>query len=209
MSISQSLIAQAAAVMRALSVLMLLWLVSPAKAADIYSYNNWGTTIIRIDGMIQPGDEKQFARLKYDNAVVRLSGPGGAVGPAVEIGKMIWKRGYTTLVNRRDGGCASACTIIWLSGRKSAVQINATLAFHSAYVGETGQVSEEANAYIMDHLMSVGLTQKQAWALTHAAPPQGERDATLWWARELAFTWQEYFSINTALCSARWCVGRP
>ena len=46
-------------------------------------------------------------------------------------------------------------------------------------------------------------------AVSHAAPPQGERDATLWWARELGFTWQEYFSINTALCSARWCVGRP
>ena len=118
-------------------------------------------------------------------------------------------RRNTTLVNRRDGGCASACAIIWLSGRKSAIQINSHLTFHTAYDKNTMQTSEEANEYIMDHLMSVGLTKRQAWALTHAAPPAGARDATLWWAQELGFQVQEYFSLNTVLCPARWCLGKP
>lgn len=195
--------------MRAVPALLVL-LVSPAQAADIYAFNFLGTTVIRIVGTIQPGDEQKFARFNHPYAVVRPSGPGGVIGPAVEIGKMIWKRGYTTLVNRQDGGCASACTIIWLSGRKSAIQINSILEFHTAYDKNTMQPSEEANQYLMDHLMSVGLTRRQASALTHAAPPQGVRDATLWWARELGFEWQNYLSyFGTASCSARWCVGRP
>jgi hypothetical protein len=197
--------------LRALPVLVFWWLASPAQAADIYAYNYLGTTVIRIDGLIQPGDEQKFAKLNYAPPVtVRPSGPGGDVVTAIDIGKMIWKRGYTALVYRIDGGCASACTIIWLSGRKSAIQINSILEFHTAYDRQTGQAREEANQYIMDHFRSVGLTNRQAWALTHAAPPQRVRDATLWWARELGFEWQDYFSyFGTASCSARWCVGRP
>ena len=207
--LSRSLLKQALSC-AALAVLLALWLVSPAQAADITVYKTFlGPIIIRIDGAIQYGDEKKFEPLRYNYAVVRLSGPGGNVYSAVEIGKMVWTRGYTTLVNRQDGGCGSACTIIWLSGRKSAIQANAILAFHTAYDSRTGQPDEDANSYIMAHLKTVGLTDRQAWALTHAAPPQGERDATLWWGRELGFSWQDYYSLSTALCSCRWCVGRP
>jgi hypothetical protein len=44
MSSSLSLIAQTAAVMRALALLTTLWLVSPAQAADIYASQLLGTT---------------------------------------------------------------------------------------------------------------------------------------------------------------------
>jgi hypothetical protein len=65
----------------------------------------------------------------------------------------------------------SACTIIWLSGRKSAIQRYSLLCFHQAFNAQTHQRDPEADEYIMAHLKTVGLTDKQAWALTHAAPP--------------------------------------
>jgi addiction module HigA family antidote len=59
--------------------------------------------------VVQFGDETKFAPLNYNYAVVRLASEGGNVYSAVEIGRMVWKRGYTTLVTREDY-CASACT---------------------------------------------------------------------------------------------------
>ncbi len=61
--------------MRALAVLLLSWLVSPAQAADIYAFNLLGTTIIRIDGTIMPGDEQKFARLNYPTPLYGLQAP--------------------------------------------------------------------------------------------------------------------------------------
>ena len=210
MSISQSLIAQAAAVMRALSAMMPLWLVSPAQAADVYVTFIWGRPVIHVEGVILPGDEKKFAQFSYQYATVRPSGPGGEITTAIAIGKMIWERGYTTLLLRDDGQCNSAFTTIWLSGRKAAVQINSALGFHSSFVAQTGEASEEGNQLIMAHLETVGLTHKQARALTYAAPPHDVRWAMLWWARELGFSWQYYpLLFGTASCSARWCVGTP
>ena len=66
MSISQSLIAQAAAVMRALSAMMPLWLVSPAQAADVYVTFIWGRPVIHVEGVILPGDEKKFAQFSIN-----------------------------------------------------------------------------------------------------------------------------------------------
>src|SRR5208283_3380715 len=110
------------------AVLLLVWSESPARAADISAHTNmWGVTLIDIDGFIEPGDEQKFAKLSYPSAVVRLSGRGGFIGPALDIAGMIWKRGYTTLVWRGGGPCGSACAIIWLHGRKSAVQRNSYL----------------------------------------------------------------------------------
>ena len=148
--------------MRALSALMPLWLVSPAQAADVYVTFIWGRPVIHVEGVILPGDEKKFAQFSYQYATVRPSGPGGEITTAIAIGKMIWERGYTTLLLRDDGQCNSACTTIWLSGRKAAVQINSALGFHSSFVAQTGEASEEGNQLIMAHLETVGLTHKQA-----------------------------------------------
>ncbi len=123
---------------------------------------------------------------------------------------MIWQRGYTTLVFRDNGSCLSACTIIWLSGRKSAIQRHSVLCFHQAFNIQTHQPDPKADEYIMAHLKTVGLTDKQAWALTHAAPPNDCRMAVEWWARELGFDFKYYpYGLGTAACSARWCVGTP
>jgi hypothetical protein len=201
---------KAGAFMRAPAVIAAMWLTTPAEAADIYTTQLLGTTIIHIDGVIQFSDEKKFAPLNYNYAVVWLASEGGNVYSAIEIGRMVWKRGYTTLVTREDY-CASACTLIWLSGRKSAIQVRSALCFHEASDKTTGAAADEdVNSYIIAHLKSVGLTDKQAWMLTHAAPPRGLRCATEWWAHQLGFEWQAYLSyFSSASCSARWCEGKP
>jgi hypothetical protein len=50
--------------MRALLVLVALWLASPAHAANIYvTPRFWGGAIIHIDGVIGYGDEKRFVNI--------------------------------------------------------------------------------------------------------------------------------------------------
>ena len=54
---------KAGAFMRAPIVIAAMWLTTPAEAADIYTTQLLGTTIIHIDGVIQFSDEKKFAPL--------------------------------------------------------------------------------------------------------------------------------------------------
>jgi hypothetical protein len=95
MSSFQSLIAQATAVMRALALLVVLWLVSPAQAANIYVTSRfWGRTIIHIDGWIVPGDEKKFAQIasRY---------PAGSLSAAYALGILRWTGAISALDQAR------------------------------------------------------------------------------------------------------------
>ena len=85
---------------------------TPARGAEITVSQRLFTTVIHINGTIYVGDEKKFADLNYNYAVVWLTSPGGQVGPAIDIGKMIWKRGWTTL----SIIVARACQLAHLSG---------------------------------------------------------------------------------------------
>jgi hypothetical protein len=200
--------------MRALAVIVFLWMVSPAHAAEMYVSARWfGGTIIHIDGTINFGDEKKFAAFThYDPAttIVQLDSLGGSVVSAVEIGRMIWARGYTTVLMKQNV-CSSACTLIWLSGRHSIIQRYTPLCFHEAFDNRTGQSNEDANSYIMAHLKTVGLTDRQASALVHAAPPSSARCATEWWASQLGFTPQIVTSIlgGHRACQAKFCLSMP
>jgi hypothetical protein len=121
-----------------------------------------GGTQILIRGQIVPGDEQQFRAVadtvSADVVVVSLSSPGGSVAPAIAIGRMVRARGFMTLVGRA-GFCASACTLIWLSGKHAVVQRNAYLGFHAAAVN--GQFSAEGTAYVASYLRELGLTPAQ------------------------------------------------
>jgi hypothetical protein len=115
-----------------LAAIAALWIGS-AQAADIWvEARRWGGSFIFIAGDINFGDEQKFAALHPPQPVyVRPSGPGGKVMPALAIADTIWERGYKTELMNNDDECASACTIIWLSGRQVIVQNSAILGFHS------------------------------------------------------------------------------
>ena len=76
-----------------------------------------GVDGIVVSGEIVAGDEEKFRRLalEFPNAVVVLYSPGGALAPALEIGKLIHLRGYPTIVPS-NALCASSCALIWLAG---------------------------------------------------------------------------------------------
>jgi hypothetical protein len=203
--------------MRFLVLLMVLWLASPAGAAEFYvSARRFGGTIIHIDGPIYLGDEKKFAAYtQYDpeSTVVQLNSLGGNVVASLEIGRMIWARGYTTWLNNQSV-CASACAFIWFSGRHAIVQRYSTLVFHEPYDPETGKPSPvELDNYILAYLQSVGLTAKQARAILYAAPPGPDsgRYATEGWARQLGFEPQIVTSIlgGNRACQAKFCLSVP
>jgi hypothetical protein len=72
-----------------------------------------GIEFIGIQGPIVAGDDEKFSRLavQYKKAVVAFDSDGGQLLPALEIGKEIHLRGYSTAVG--DGkSCASACALI-------------------------------------------------------------------------------------------------
>jgi hypothetical protein len=196
--------------MRTLLIAAVLCVASQTNAADIYTQNRtWGGTYIFIVGKIFPGDEHKFAALHPTPPVfVRPIGSGGYTTPALDIADMIWARGYKTLVENRDGGCASACVIIWLSGRQVFVQNSGILQFHSCWNSETQQDDMECNAEVAKHLMVYGYTKYQAWSLATATPHETFRLGTKQWARELGFTWQtlNYYFGGANACTVRFCL---
>jgi hypothetical protein len=186
---------------------------SSTHAANIYvTQRLLGGVIIHIDGDINLNDEQRFARIasQYPSGtVVEPDSLGGIVGPALGISDLIWKRGFDTMLMSYDV-CASACTLIWLSGRHSVIQRNTPLCFHQAYNSQNGETSSEANEYIAAHLQAYGLTAHQARALINAAPPESARCATEWWAIRLGFRPQIVptpFAMRS--CQSKFCLTMP
>lgn len=150
---------------------------TPSRSADINASSKfWGGTNIYLTGNVSEGDAKRLAQ--YSEAATPISlwleSDGGDVSEAIDIGRMVWQRGWTTVVSRDNGRCASACTIIWLSGRHSVVQVDSELIFHSPYDKRTMQRSDEAIRTIAEHLKGMGITERQTWALFTSAPPTGD-----------------------------------
>jgi len=85
---------------------------------------------IAISGEIMKGDEQKFKEiaLQSDNAIVYLDGPGGDLGAAIKIGRLVNALGYMTAVS--ESKCASACGLIWLAGHFKFLSQNAQVGFH-------------------------------------------------------------------------------
>jgi hypothetical protein len=143
-----------------------------AQAATISARPNASGTQILIRGVIMPGDERQFrtvAAATSGDVVVMLNSSGGSVGAAIAIGRTVRSYNFTTLVGR-GASCASACPLIWLSGRSAMIQQNSRLGFHAAAVD--GQYSPEATALMARHLRMIGLTSEQIEYIVGTKPPK-------------------------------------
>lgn len=165
------------ALFRLLSSISLMLSPSLALAAEITSEENPdGAMTIRIEGEIKPGDDKKFRRLslRYPNAMVQLESDGGALIPALEIGRTIRIAGYDTIVTA-ETTCASACALVWLAGKKR--YLSGKVGFHAAYRTNDGRIEESgtANALIGNYMTLLGLPAK-AIVFATAAPP----DKVLW-----------------------------
>jgi hypothetical protein len=183
------------------------------EAASIYSQSRfWGGTYLFVVGDILPGDERRFASFNPVPPVfVRPISLGGSVAPALAIADLIHARGYNTLVENNDGGCASACTIIWLSGRHVIIENSGLVAFHSCFNTVTQQDDMKCNTEIASHLVRFGYTRYQAWALATATPHESFRLGTKQWAYALGFRWQtlNYAFGGANACTAKFCLLWP
>jgi hypothetical protein len=132
----------------------------------------WGGTKINLSGPILHGDDVEFKAVAdkiSGDAVVILNSRGGYIVPAINIGRMVRDRGFSTLVTVPTGPCASSCTYIWLAGRHSIVQRNSILAFHAPSL--FGHATPEGSAFVAAYLRQLGLTEDQIlYAI--GTPPQ-------------------------------------
>jgi hypothetical protein len=143
-----------------------------SQAANIDYSDKYGVT---IEGTIEYNDETKFASVVTgvgsQTLTIGLTSPGGVIGPAIAIGRLIHERGYATSVFP-GGECASACGLIWLAGSSKFVGTNAHVGFHAAYNASTLQESGKANALIGKYLGELGYSDGAVEYATHAAPDQ-------------------------------------
>lgn len=168
--------------MRWVHALLAVGLFQPVATVNAAEITHWkhpvdGSVRIEIDGPIEAGDDERFRRisLQFRDAVVNLDSEGGALLPALEIGKMIRVAGYDTMV-RFGSSCASSCALIWLAGERRKLSVGGKVGFHAAYRNNSGRPEEigAANALIGNYLTLLGFSTRASLFVT-SAPPTGMR----------------------------------
>lgn len=155
-----------------------------AASASFVSASSWAAEIqsrtiveglegIVVIGEIRSSDVDRFRSisLKHENAVVLLDSNGGALIPAIEIGKLIKIRGYSTLVPK-DSICTSSCALIWLAGSTRWLSPQGRVGFHASYRSNAGRLEESGvgNALIGNYLTILNLPEKAIVFTTMASP---------------------------------------
>jgi len=152
--------------------------------------------IITVQGPITMGDENRFKKLALNSndAIVFLDSPGGMVFPALEIGKMIRLRGFSTAV--QDAKCNSACAHIWLAGSPRVMNNTAVIGFHAPYIdGKNGKKISTAvqGARIGAYLTTLGFSEDVvSFAVT------GSAEEMHWLTKETADRLGIAVSLTTA-----------
>lgn len=114
-------------------------------------------TVLLVSGVIGPGAHQQFraALLRGSPKLVVLDGPGGVLGEALQIGEEVRRRRLDTLVAAHRS-CASACAIVFLSGRTKYLGAGANVGLHSASYAD-GRADPEATELMASYLRRVGV----------------------------------------------------
>ncbi len=157
----------------ALTLAALAVIPEPASAVVEHATLARGAEAIVISGDILDGDDTRFAALsrQYPGAVVYLESAGGALQPAIEIGKLLHARHHATAV--LDGStCTSACALIWIAGTPRYLGREAHLGFHASYYDAGGRLVETGvgNAMVGHYLAQLDLSEDAAVFATIASP---------------------------------------
>jgi hypothetical protein len=131
-----------------------------------------GTTLW-IGGPYGSGSADVVRRALEQHASIRrvvLAGPGGRIGPAFEINRMIRNRRLGTRV---EGACASACTIAFLGGIDRSVSPSARLGFHQgSFPGMSSNDMFESNRDMKRFLVASGVTPDFAQRVIDTPPDE-------------------------------------
>jgi hypothetical protein len=143
------------------SFLVLVFL-DPAEAYEVRGKQY--DTVIIISGEINEAtviDFENQVRTAQGETLVELSGPGGLVAPALQIGNRIRKLGFSTIVPAGKQ-CASACVLIWFSGQERYMSRFGRLLVHSVYVRDrSGKAyrSFDGNNDVAEHLRRMNVPE--------------------------------------------------
>jgi hypothetical protein len=127
-------------------------------------------TVLLVSGVIGPGAHNQFqAALARGTArMVVLDGPGGVLGEAILIGEEVRRRQMSTLVAPHHR-CASACAVVFLSGRTKYLGAGAEVGLHSASYLD-GRADPEATELMAAYLRQMGVPAATLQRMARTAP---------------------------------------
>lgn len=142
--------------------------------------------VIKVDGEINFSDVKRFQEiaLTLPDALVALKSPGGHLEAGIEVGRTVRLKGFSTAVS--EGECSSACSLIWLAGKKRTLGKSAAVGVHSASAIENGKVVPDSagNALVGAYLGSLGVSDEVVEFFT-SAPPEEMKWLSLGVAQQL------------------------
>jgi hypothetical protein len=123
-----------------------------------------------VSGVIGPGsyDEFRNALMHSSPQLVVLDGPGGILGEALMIGEEIRRRNLDTLVGP-NRSCASACAVVFLSGRTKYMASGAAVGLHAASFAD-GRADPEATEVMAAYLRGVGVPNATLKRMARTAP---------------------------------------
>ncbi len=170
------------------AIIMLAEGSSMAATITVHAPDGDGRVFVDVVGKIDDGDFETFKQKTQQIGasnpkklmIVTLMSNGGAIGPAMQIGEWIRKRGMLTFVPG-DRTCASACALIWVAGWLRTVGNTPQIGFHAAYDEDTGRETGAGNAIIGAYLRDLEFGYKAIHFMTHKGPTSLE-----WLTPELA-----------------------
>lgn len=130
--------------------------------------------VISVTGDIKKGDLDKFLALAFKSkrdVLVSLDSKGGDLVTALDIGRLIYARGYSTSITNYD--CISACALIWLAGKDRYLHNGERLGFHSAFkITKAGQriPDQSGNALIGAYIRQLELPSTVARLVVEADP---------------------------------------
>ena len=162
------------------------FLISTPSLSEVKKYpgKDGDADLIILKGEIDQDAEKTFRALalETESAIVVLDSPGGLVRSAIEIGRMIRIKNYSTAVLEAE--CVSACALVWLAGSSRLSHPNSSVGFHAAYTEDADGRKVPAavgNALVGAYLNSLGLSASVVEYVTTASP-----DSVKWLSRSHA-----------------------
>ena len=158
-----------------LAALALLASTAFAHAATISIMKLTNQYVMFISDDIVKGDDDAFDTAvagipKHARVVVRLNSHGGALLPAMHIGKAIHDHKWETVVGA-DQKCYSACAMIWVGGTIRWAAGTGHIGFHAPSAGVGSTEADPAGAALMGaYLYSIGYNYDQIIYMTSVGP---------------------------------------
>jgi hypothetical protein len=144
--------------------------------------------VLAVTGTIMPGSAAAFAGEveSYGEYVetVALDSPGGSVGDALEMGRLIRDKGFATSV-KAGGLCASSCPLVFAGGTERVAAASSAIAVHQIYAatpsdssvasrlaaaGNAMSDAQSMTAQISRYLIEMGI-DSEVWLRALETPP--------------------------------------